>query len=253
MVKRSRPPLSRAAVMPLVAVWLVFFSVHPAMLQAQPDCFRDDFKSLMNWRPQTFKDIDRHSTYTIETQQEGSVLKATSDNSASCLISRKRFNVYDCPVISWRWRVSKVYEQGDATTKAGDDYPLRVYVLFEYDPDQAGLAKRIKYSLVKAMYGDYPPDSSLNYIWASQQRSPDPIPNPFTDRARMIPVQSGPDRLGIWITETRHILDDYRQAFGHDPPANATLAVMNDSDNTGESSVSRLDFIQVSAAGGTSE
>jgi hypothetical protein len=224
-----------------------------ARAEPQPACIREDFNSLEMWRHQEFRNIERRSSYGVETVPEGSVLRASSQDSASCLIYRKSFNVYDCPVISWRWKVSKVYEQGDAASKSGDDYPLRVYVLFEYDPDTAGLGTRLKYGMVKTLYGEYPPDSTLNYIWASKVRPPRPIPNAFTDRAMMIPVQSGPARVKTWVTETRNILKDYREAFGQQPPANATLAVMNDADNTGESSVSFLDFIQVGAADGSAE
>lgn len=222
--------------------------VQAAWSEPRSACIRDDFNSLENWRHQDFRDIERHSSYAIETDQSGSVLRASSQNSASCLIYQKSFDVYECPVISWRWKVNNVYEQGDAASKSGDDYPLRVYVLFEYNPDTAGLGKRLKYGMVKTLYGEYPPDSTLNYIWANKVRPPRPIPNAFTDRAMMIPVQSGPAKVKTWVTETRNILADYREAFGQPPPANATLAVMNDSDNTGESSVSFLDFILVGPA-----
>ena len=41
------------------------------------------------------------------------------------------------------------------------------------------------------------------------------------------------------------ILDDYQQAFGVKPPARARIAIMNDSDNTGESSVSYVEYIEI--------
>jgi hypothetical protein len=61
----------------------------------------------------------------------------------------------------------------------------------------------------------------------------------------MVPLRSGPGLAGRWLTEERNILEDYRQAFGEDPPAVAGLAFMNDSDNTGESSVSWIDWIEI--------
>ena len=41
------------------------------------------------------------------------------------------------------------------------------------------------------------------------------------------------------------ILADYRQAFGHDPPPVARLAVMSDTDNAGGVAAAYLDFIEV--------
>ncbi len=61
---------------------------------------------------------------------------------------------------------------------------------------------------------------------------------------------SAEDYLDYGLVEQRNILDDYRAAFDRDPPAIASLAVMNDSDNSKEKSVSYLDFIRVTAPDG---
>ena len=61
----------------------------------------------------------------------------------------------------------------------------------------------------------------------------------------MVPLQSGTLNVGIWQTEEVDIVNDYQRAFGIKPPSEASIAVMNDSDNTGESSVSYLDYIEV--------
>jgi len=45
--------------------------------------------------------------------------------------------------------------------------------------------------------------------------------------------------------ESVKVLEDYRRAFGKDPPATAGLAVMSDTDNAGGSAVAYLDFIEV--------
>jgi hypothetical protein len=39
--------------------------------------------------------------------------------------------------------------------------------------------------------------------------------------------------------------DPTDKAFGEDPPSVANLAIMNDSDNTGESAVSYIDYIEI--------
>ncbi|MGH8593618.1 MAG: DUF3047 domain-containing protein, partial [Gammaproteobacteria bacterium] len=41
--------------------------------------------------------------------------------------------------------------------------------------------------------------------------------------------------LNQWRSEQRNIFDDYRRAFGKDPPMITGVALMTDSDNTGES------------------
>ena len=148
-------------------------------------------------------------------------------------------------MIRWRWKVSNVYSSGNALTKKGDDYPLRIYVMFKYDTKDPNVKKKFKYGLGKLLYGEYPPYSSLNYIWANREHSLRFIPNPYVKEAMMVPIRSGSTLTGQWLEEKRNILDDYRAAFGTDPPARAGLAFMNDSDNTGESSESWIDWIEI--------
>ena len=53
--------------------------------------------------------------------------------------------------------------------------------------------------------------------------------------------------MGKWIMEEVNILEDYKKAFGKNPPKKASLAIMSDSDNTGESATAWIDFIELKA------
>lgn len=207
--------------------------------------FREDFNDLTNWRHLVFPKIEQHTSYDIQTDSKTSVLKATSSNSASALIHKQRFDVYEFPLIKWRWKVDNIYQKGDATTKEGDDYPLRIYIMFRYDPRKAGLFEKVKYRTAKLIYGEYPPHSSLNYIWSNKTYEQSVLTSSYTKKSKMIPLQSGPLKMATWQTEEVDVLEDYQRTFGTNPPSEASIAIMNDSDNTGESSVSYLDFIQV--------
>lgn len=236
-------PCSKKHIPFLLGVCLLFFL--PMRALGQEAVIKEEFEDLSQWKELLFHGIEKLTRYEVIQEDGGSVLQARSDGSASALICRQQFDVYEYPLLSWTWKVENIYKKGDATSKQGDDYPLRIYVLFAFDPEQAGTGQRLKYRLAKILYGEYPPDSTLNYIWANTKHRPEVLINPYTDRARMFPLRFGKDMLGQWLTEQRNILDDYRRAFGQDPPAMASLAVMNDSDNTRESSVSYLDRIQV--------
>ncbi len=207
--------------------------------------FREDFNHLDDWKPLEFPKIREHTQYSVEHQGGEIYLKAESNASASGIIFGKEFNVFEYPRVRWRWKVSNVYAKGNARDKSGDDYPLRVYVIFKYDPENASFGQKIKYGLARSVYGEYPPHSSLNYIWANREHDEGIIPNPYASEAKMIPLQTGPGKTGNWIEQEIDIISDYRKAFGDDPPAIASLAIMNDSDNTGERSVSYIDYITV--------
>jgi hypothetical protein len=206
---------------------------------------REDFSSLDNWKQLYFPKIKAHTKYSIETEGGTHYLKAESTASASALVYRKEFNVYEYPKAKWRWKVSNVYKKALPGTKDGDDYPVRIYIIFKYDPAKDSFFGKIKYEAIRAIYGQYPPDSSLNYIWASSPDNPKIMASPYTDRAQLIALERGSTRVGEWVEESVDILGDYRKAFGTEPPLMASIAIMNDSDNTGENSVSYISNIEV--------
>ena len=207
--------------------------------------FHENFATLDDWRPLSFPKIKKHTVYTIRHDGERHYLKAESNASASAMVYKSSFNVNDYPRVKWRWKVDNVYVKGDVMTKAGDDYPMRVYVMFEYDPDKAGTFEKIKYGLAKKRYGEYPPQSSLSYVWASREEAESMVVSPYTDRAIMVLLQKGAKNVGTWQDQEINIVDDYQKAFGSKPPIRARIAIMNDSDNTGENSTSSMEYIEV--------
>lgn len=206
---------------------------------------RETFDDLDSWEPLELPKIDTESRYSIERKDGKAYLRAESRDSASGLVWKQRFNAHVYPRLRWRWKVNNVYEKGDAREKSGDDYPLRIYVMFEYDPSKLSLVERIRYQSAKLATGEFPPHAVVHYMWANRAHDEDVIPNAYTSRCRMIPLQAGAERAGMWIEQEVDILADYRKAFGGKPPKIATLAIMNDSDDTGESSVSFLDDLEV--------
>jgi len=160
------------------------------------------------------------------------VLKADSRGGATGLVTRRRIDPDEFPVMRWRWRVRNVLEKGDARTKDGDDYPARIYVTFDHD---LGLGGRIKRTALKALGYDDIPSRALNYVWASRMEAGSVFASAYTDWVMMMPLRSGPAQCGTWVVEERNIVDDYRRAFGEDPPAITGIAVMTDTDDTGES------------------
>jgi hypothetical protein len=224
---------------------IITLSSTPVFAENKQVLFREDFNSLSTWEPLTFPKIKKHSTYTIVTDGGHSFLKAESHSSASAIVYRKTFNVYEYPLMSWRWKVDNVYKKGDPHKKSGDDYPIRIYVIFQYDPKQADFTEQLQYGIAKTLYGKYPPDSTLNYVWTGYQTDKRIITNPYTDRAKIIILENDRNKVGTWVEEKVNILDDYRTAFGKEPPATASIAIMNDSDDTGEMAVSYVDYIEV--------
>ena len=51
----------------------------------------------------------------------------------------------------------------------------------------------------------------------------------------MFVVESGAEKLNQWVSEKRNVYEDYKKAFGQEPPMISGVAIMTDTDNTGES------------------
>jgi chemotaxis signal transduction protein len=86
----------------------------------------------------------------------------------------------------------------------------------------------------------------LNYTWASEPTAPDIITSSYTDRSKMIILEKGRRKAGIWVEENVNIIADYRRAFGMNPPEKAMLGIMNDSENMKGSAVSYVTGIVLS-------
>ncbi len=187
------------------------------------------------WQPLTFKKIKQHTQYRFVDDNGQTVVQANSLNAASGLIRKVSIDPRRFPHITWRWKVDAVYAKGDVSRKDGDDYPARIYITFAYDPDQVGFFEKAKYETARLIYGETPPLAAITYIWANRAPAGLSIANAYTDRVKMIVLQSGADRAGQWREEKRDVYADYEKAFGRKPTLISGVAIMTDSDNTGES------------------
>ena len=195
------------------------------------------------WEDLKFKKIPNHTQYMVLHEGDNYFIKAVSKNSSSGILKKVQLNPEDYPILKWQWKVDNILQKADAKRKDGDDYPARIYVAFRYDPNNAGVWEKAKYGAVKRLYGQYPPKGALNYIWDNHLPVGTSLDNAYTDRAKMIVVESGKEKVGQWVSEERNIYEDYKRMFGSEPPEISFIAVMSDTDNTGESAVAYFDDI----------
>jgi hypothetical protein len=189
------------------------------------------------WKPLTFKKIEKRTFYTLVKDEGTVVVKAESKAAASGLSREIKIDPKEYPIVQWRWKVTNILQRGNVYRKQGDDYPARIYITFTYDPDKLSFSERLKYEAARLLYGEYPPLAAINYIWESHAPIGTTVPNPYTDRVMMIVVESGSEKLSQWMTEERNLYEDYKKSFGEEPPMISGVAIMTDTDNTGESAI----------------
>jgi len=163
------------------------------------------------WKEKSFLGHTRYQVVRIDGR---TALRAESNASASGLVYKRTIDLDRYPILEWSWKIDHVLTKGDARTKAGDDYAARIYIVF---PGTFFWQTKV-----------------VNYIWANRLPKGTTIRNPYTKNVVMVAVESGNDLAGRWLTERRNVIDDYRRAFGSAPPQAKAIAIMTDTDNTGE-------------------
>lgn len=140
------------------------------------------------------------------------------------------------PLVTWRWRVGRALERSAWGTREGDDYAARLYVTFDVPLDALPFFQALRIRLARSIFGEEVPTAALCYVWASREAVGTSGWNPYSDRVRMIVLESGNARAGRWMEETRDVAADFRAAFGDGPVPriNGVLASV-DTDQTGES------------------
>jgi len=156
-----------------------------------------------------------HTRYRVTVEDGVETIEGEARASASLYYRRQPIDLTRTPVLHWRWKVSTVYGGDfDERTKAGDDYPARLYVA------------------VKT--GFFPWQTrAINYVWSSKQPLGATWPNAYTDKTQMVAVAAGADDLGRWRAQQRDVVADFKRYFDLDVTELAGYAVMVDGDNTG--------------------
>lgn len=167
---------------------------------------------LSGWESRVFDGATRYRLVEVNGR---TALEASADDTASVVARKLSVNLSETPWLHWSWRVSDTFGDIDERSRAGDDYPARVYVVF---------STGVGFWNTRA----------LNYVWSSNQPVGTAWVNAFTNNAMMLAVQSGDEAVGRWVTERRNVYADYRRLFGEAPPkTTAAVAIMTDADNSG--------------------
>lgn len=167
--------------------------------------------NLAGWSDKIFKG---KTIYTLVKENDKTVLKAHSEKSASGLLKKVKLDPKAYPVLRWSWKVEHTLKREDVTRKSGDDFAARVYVVFP----------GIFFWQTRA----------INYVWAARLPKESSVPSPYTSKAMIVAVESGDEKAGQWVSEGRNYYEDYRKLFGEEPPKLGAVAVMTDTDDTGD-------------------
>ncbi len=169
---------------------------------------------LTNWKAKSFAGQTR---YQFAKLNDRTVLKAESKAGASGLFKEIEVDVTKTPYLHWCWQMIQPLPPLPETTKAGDDYAARIYLV-----RKGGLA--------------FWRTRALNYVWSSSQAKESLWPNAFAgNNVMMLAVRNAEDKPGHWLCERRDLRADWQRAFAKPADKIDVIAIMTDSDNSKKS------------------
>jgi hypothetical protein len=162
--------------------------------------------------------------YRLVKQNNQTILKAHSEASASGIIFEEKIDLLTTPYINWRWRIENKLSGIDETSKEGDDFVARVYVVLD-----------------GGMF--FWQTKALTYVWSSNQASGTSWDNAYAGEAvKMLAVRGNDAQVNQWFDEKHHVYLDLIQYFGDQGSDSANrkkyryidaTVIMTDTDNSG--------------------
>ena len=190
------------------------------------------------WEPLRFPNIDEDTVYSLVEDNGRVVLQADSRMSASGLITEVHVDPSRSPYLHWSWTTGPDCVSGSWRDPDTDDFPLRLFVIFEASGGLFSFFKRLR----PGFRGD-----AMLYVSDAPSQPEANRASHVSDRIKVVPLERG-EPAGGWGRQVRNIRDDYVDLFGRAPPNVAAVAVMTDTDNSRTECVSHFGDIYFSEA-----
>ena len=185
------------------------------------------------WQPWILSRFMARTHYGIVEHEGERVLAAKANVSASGMLQPLALAAADYRFITWRWKVPQLIPGANNASRVGDDSPVRVIVAFDGDKSKLDFEDEAFGQIVKLFSGRDMPYASIQYIWENHLPPETVLENARTSRSKMLVVESGPERLGQWLTFKRDVRADYQRLFGGQPGSIIFVGVMTDTNATG--------------------
>lgn len=187
------------------------------------------------WKPVGLRTDASNTRYTLVENGGSTVMRAESSAGASGIGYQLRADPARHPWLRWRWNIGNIIESADARTREGDDFPARLYVMFDFPLEKLPFVERNKLRLARALFDPDLPAATLCYVWDNKTPAGTIMSSAYTERVKVIVVESGSSRVKQWVSFERNIAEDFRAAFGDAAPAVTGIVIATDTDNTGTS------------------
>ena len=147
--------------------------------------------------------------FAVVKDEDLNAVRFRSANTSFSLQKAVNVNLKQFPVLTWKWKVTKLPVGGDFRNSKTDDQAAQLFLAF---------------SRTKAIV----------YIWdtTAPQGTMGKAAAPYPMSIKTVVVRSGAAEMGKWVTEVRNVYEDYRKLFGDEPLEVAGVRLQINSQHT---------------------
>ena len=185
-------------------------------------------KELSELTVRKVRGADNKTTYSIGSNENGNYLKAIADNAASGLGKEIKIDLNKTPFINITWKIEKDIPGIDETAKKGHDFAARVFVIKK--TGATALSNR-----------------AINYVFSSNQDVGSNSPSPYTKKSVDNVLATTKTNLNEWVTVKANVKDDFKKFHNLDVNLLDGIAIMSDTDNSKQKSITYYQNIYFSS------
>jgi hypothetical protein len=196
------------------------------------------------WANQPILPHKRKTNYQAVFIDGVAAIKADADRSASALQTAVNVDPTETPFLTFSWRADQFADDVDVSDRTLEDSPVRIMIAFEGDVATLEPREQLLSDQARLLTGRPLPYATLMYVWSNAQALEAVVTNPHTKRVKKIVLSNKQSAKGQWHKFKRNVVADYERAFGKKPGRIKAIAIMTDSDNTGDRAIA---YYKVSA------
>ena len=185
-------------------------------------------KELSELTVRKVRGADNKTEYSVGSNENGNYLKAIADNAASGLGKEIKIDLNKTPFINITWKIEKDIPGIDETAKKGHDFAARVFVIKK--TGATALSNR-----------------AINYVFSSNQDVGRNSPSPYTKKSIDNVLATTKTNLNEWVTVKANVKEDFKKFHNLDVNELDGIAIMSDTDNSKQKSITYYQNIYFSS------
>ncbi len=156
------------------------------------------------------------SKISVEQDKEDHFVRLLSVKDTFGLKKEMSFDIRKYPYVTWRWKALRLPPEGDIRKRDTDDEAGQIYILFPKFPTMVNTR-------------------SMGYIWDSKTPQGTAGTSTAYSKMKYVVLQSGTEKVGQWIWETRNVYEDYKKYFEEEASEVGGVLLYINTQHTGSS------------------